>query len=377
MPPRTTACILSVACAVLVAACQGETGEAGEEALRAIAVTQAEARRQLIEDTETSLGTVDAKSAPQIAAEVSGVVTGIYVESGDKVEGEAVLARIDASDYEIEQTRAAAQLERLDILLAQQEREIVRQRRLRDQGHISRAALEEREANVAALRQELSAARSDLDSAERNLRRTEIRAPYDGVILNRLISEGDFVDSGTALFEMARAGIMLVQIPVPETLVDRLEPGLAVRLTGSARNGAPVVGTVTQIRPQVGESSRAITVVAEIENPGGWHVGSSVNAEIVLEERDSIAVPAQAVVRRAAGSVVYVIDGNLARERTVTVGRRVGERVEILDGLAEGEQVAVDGAGFLSDGSAVEASPHVEEEEEIADAAPGAVPEPR
>jgi multidrug efflux pump subunit AcrA (membrane-fusion protein) len=105
----------------------------------------------------------------------------------------------------------------------------------------------------------------------------------------------------------------------------------------------------------VNPANRSITVIVDFDNPGRWRPGASVRAEVVLAVRkDAVTVPQVAVVRRPVGDVAYVIRDGKAEERPVKRGLRSGTMVEILDGLEPGEIVAVDGAGFLTQGVSVD-----------------------
>jgi membrane fusion protein, multidrug efflux system len=176
-------------------------------------------------------------------------------------------------------------------------------------------------------------------------------------VAERLVSEGDYVSAGTVILEIPRADRLQVRIPLPEAAAERLALGMLVRLKTVGAE-TPVEAQITHIHPHVASSNRTITVVAEIDNPGGWRPGSSVTAEVVMDARDAIVVAPTSVVRRLTGNVIYVVDDGVARERAVTVGRRTRDQVEITSGITAGDRVIVDGAGFLSEGSRIDARPH-------------------
>jgi membrane fusion protein, multidrug efflux system len=319
-----------------------------------IAVTYLETVPQRIEDIERALATVDAKWSARIAAEVAATIETIEVDVGSRVEPGQLLATLDRRDYEIELARATANVRRVETTIANTERDVARQRQLAERGHVADAALEQAETELAALRQELEAARSEVRRAERNLERTEIRAPHAGTVAERLVSEGDYVSAGSVILEIPRADRLQVRIPVPESAAERLSVGMPVRLATVGAN-PPVEAQITQIEPHVTSSNRTITAIAEIDNPGGWRPGSSVSAEIVLDRREGIALPPPSVVRRPGGNKVFVVEGDTARERAVSLGRRTSEWIEITEGVGPGERVIVDGAGFMSDGARISA----------------------
>src|SRR5699024_11019664 len=100
---------------------------------------------------------------------------------------------------------------------------------------------------------------------------------------------------------------------------------------------------VSDLRPTVGEGSRAIELIVDLDNPGRWHPGGSVTGRVVLDAHDGLVVPPTSLVRRPGGEVVYVVDGKRARERKVQVGLRGDGWIEISDGVEAGERVVVDG----------------------------------
>jgi RND family efflux transporter MFP subunit len=162
------------------------------------------------------------------------------------------------------------------------------------------------------------------------------------------------VQTGTVVFDLVDIENLRVRLPFPEYRAPRLKPGLTVRLTSSAATGPPVTAKIAELQPGVNRNNRSLTVIVDFTNPGDWRPGASVRADVVLETRpDALMAPQIAVVRRPAGDVLYVIDGNKVREQLVRRGQRNGKLVEILEGLKGGEKIAVDGAGFLTNGATV------------------------
>jgi RND family efflux transporter MFP subunit len=146
---------------------------------------------------------------------------------------------------------------------------------------------------------------------------------------------------------------MRVVLPFPERLSGQLKPGLAVMLDQPAHPGKVVAGTITEVRPMVGTNNRAIETLVDLPAGTDWPAGSSVTARLVLASREGVVVPAGSVVRRPAGDVVYVLEGDKAVEHKVTIGIRTSERAEVLSGVAAGATVVLSGAGFLTDGALV------------------------
>jgi RND family efflux transporter MFP subunit len=181
-----------------------------------------------------------------------------------------------------------------------------------------------------------------------------VLAPVGGAVAARMVNEGDYVGVGTPIVRLSTNQLLRITLPYPESLAEVLRPGLPVRLRSPAAPDAVVEGTVSEIRPTVGVSNQALLVLVDLPNPGGWKPGASVDGEVILERRQqALTVPETAVVLRPAGPTVYVIEGDKAHAAVVRPGVYRDGRVEILSGLDAGAEVAVDGAGFLSDGAAV------------------------
>jgi RND family efflux transporter MFP subunit len=323
---------------------------------RVIRITTAAAERTAVEDIEWAVGVIESRRSPQIAAQVAGQVVAVYVDEGQGVEAGDLLAKIDNREYRLKTAEDQTEVGRLSALLGKQELELQRARKLFAEKLIAEDQVDSIAADLEALKEQLEGAKARVADSERRLAETALTAPVRSEIAARNIDVGDYVQVGTVAFDLIDVQNLRVRLPFPEYRAPKLETGLAVRLRSVAAGEEAVTTNVTDIRPSVNPANRSITVIVDFENPGRWRPGASVRAEVVLAVReDAVMVPQISIVRRPAGDVVYVIDGQgIAKERPVTRGQRDGSLVEIVDGLQHGERVAVDGAGFLTDGSRVE-----------------------
>ena len=316
---------------------------------RATPVTAADV--ETIYVREETLGTVHAKQAPTVGSEVAARVLSVRVDEGEPVRAGDLLAELDAGDFRLARDRSAAEIQRLEALVENQERQVERNRRMLERNLVAQSVVDDADAELRALRGQLAAERANLSQAERNIERTRIVAPVSGRIETRLIDTGDWAAVGTPLFRIATDEVLRAHLPFPEYVADVLRPGLPVRLSSPAAPGMEVEGRIEELRPMIG-AARAVTVIAEFRNPGGWRAGASVNGSVTLDRRDNaVLVPEVSVVQRPAGTVVYVVEDGKARARPVRTGIRYEGRVEILQGLNGAERVVVDGAGFLTDGA--------------------------
>ncbi len=348
---RWRGCALPVLASVLWGCSSDKPADATEA--RRVSITASIAAQRAVEVIEESVGFIDTRTSPLVAAEVAGRLVEVKVDVGQAVTAGQVLARIEAVDYQNELRSASAEASRLVALVDNQRRVVERYRSLGQDRFVSETALDEAQSQLTALTEQLANARARRDMAARGVSKTAVLAPVDGVIQQRLVSKGTYVNSGDALFQIATRATLRVHLPLPETVLGRLRAGQTVYLTTPTAPGQTVTGTVTELRPMVSTGSRAGEAIVELPNPGDWSPGASVVGRVVLERRDSVVVPAVSVVLRPAGQVAYVVDADTVRQVKVQVGERLGSEVEIVSGLTAGDRIAVDGAAYLSDGAAV------------------------
>jgi membrane fusion protein, multidrug efflux system len=335
---------------------ESRKGSAGKaSSARAVLISTVAAQTHTLEVYEQVVGSLENVMDPKIAAEVAGRVTRVLGFTGKKVKRGELLAEIDAADFEIQSRGDAAEIKRLQALLANQERIVERQQKLVGQGFISQNALDEALAQRDVLREQLSAARTRAESTGRSLGKTKVVAPIDGEIESQVVAPGDYVKVGDPLFTLVGTQRMRAHLLFPEGAANRIRPGLKVRLESPAAPGRSIESTIDEIKPTVNAGNRALDAIVRFETQdGSYRGGGSVNARVVIEvKKDALMVPEQAVVLRPAGKVVYTVAGGRAAQRMVETGLKQDGLQEIVKGLTPGEVIANDGAGFLSDGAAV------------------------
>lgn len=307
-------------------------------------ITVTQATQGEFEVVEETLGTLEVLADPKIGAEVAGRVVQVLARTGKAVRAGEVMAVIDAGDVTLQHRADMAEAQRLEALAE-------RQLALVEKGFLSPSAGEA----VVAQR---DVARARADQSRRNLDKTRVRAPMDGVVEVQIVAPGDYVKVGDPLFQLVAPHKLRAHLPFPESAADRLKKGMPVRLTSPTAPGVIYESRIHDIRPLVVAGSRSLDVLVDLDNDGLLRGGGTVNAAVVLSaQAQALTVPEQSVVLRPAGKVVYVVadaEGKkLARQQVVTTGAKRGGKMEILSGLAGGETVALDGAGFLTDGTAV------------------------
>jgi RND family efflux transporter MFP subunit len=334
-------------------------------------------------------GTLAAEEEAEVAAEVQGRVIATPVERGTRVNEKSDLIRIapaEAAAQAAEAEANAAQIEsrlglsggsafdvervpevanaRANLQLAQGDFE--RTRMLFDRKLLSQAEFDQRSAQFevaqrqydiarnAAVQQyqALQAARARVSLAQKAVADTVVRAPFSGVVGQRLVSVGDYVTRGTKVASVLRTTPLRVELTIPEQYSAEVAVGRTVTFEVDASPGKTFTGQVRYVSPALQTDSRSLIVEAVVPNADGMlKPGSFATARIEQSSRTpGILVPTGAVRTIGETSRVFVVSTDRAEERIVTLGQAVGDMVEITTGLKAGEKVATTNVTQLADG---------------------------
>ncbi|MEM6487001.1 MAG: efflux RND transporter periplasmic adaptor subunit [Pseudomonadota bacterium] len=309
---------------------------------------------------ERFVGRVEPARATWPAAERAGLLIEIAVDEGDAVDEGALLARLDTRELDLERTRLVAEREGLDADIALAERTAERRDRLVGEGWASGQATDEARFALTALRArkvsvEAAIARLDLD-----LEKSEIRAPFDGVVAARQVDEGAVVSAGTRLVEVLEIARPQARIGVPADRVGALSVGDDVTLT---HRGAALAGRVAAIAPAMQAATRTVPVLIDLDADAGLAMGEIVRLE------QSRTVPARGAwvplaalkeAERGLWSVQTVVE----RDDSAVIGREVvevlhldGARAYVRGSLADGARVVAEGAHRIGRGDRVAPMP--------------------
>jgi membrane fusion protein (multidrug efflux system) len=337
-------------------------------------------------------GSLTAEEQAEVAAETAGRVVAAAIERGTPVAENAELVRLSAieTDAQLREAEAnAAQIEaRLglasggtfdvnavpEVQNAKAASELARSeftriRSLLDQRVVSQSEYDQRQTQMEATRQQyeaarngaaeqyqsLMAARARVTLARKASADTTVRAPFTGIVAERLVSTGDYVTKGTKVAVVVRINPLRVQITVPEQFVSAVAVGQPVAFEVDAYPGRQFGGTVRYVSPALQADQRALMVEAVVPNPKAeLKPGLFATARIEQPTRTlAVLVPSSAVQASAGTSRVFVITGDHVEERIVTTGQAVGDLVEISRGLKAGERVATRSVNALTDGAKV------------------------
>lgn len=290
-------------------------------------------------------GVVEAVRQTVVAAQVAGAVTALEVRAGDRVQAGQLIARIDARAAEQTAKAAQAQVGSAQAMLEVATQEFERQQQLYAKQYISRAALERAQAQYKASQAEAAALRAQAAAASTQSGLHLVRAPYAGIVAEVPVAIGDMALPGKPLATMYEPGALRVSAAVPQSLLAAPPRQLRVEFPSLPSGQREFVATELQLLPTVDPQTH--TVQLRIPLPAAPALKPGLFARVWLPAPaggpQRLAVPAAAVVRRSELTGVYVLDAKGAPAlRQVRLGRASGDLVEVLAGVAAGEQVVTD-----------------------------------
>ncbi len=319
-----------------------------------ITVSTTTATTMNLNEEDSVMGMIYSRSSPDIAAEVSGRVISVIADIGDAVDKGQVLAQIDSEKYDLQLAQSKAEIARLSALLVNQELDLKRAEKLFKDSLVSEEMVDRTRAEFNALSEQINAANAQLRNSERLIEETEIKAPIKTKVAAKHIDIGDFVQNGMIVYELVDTKNLRVALSFPEYQSLKLKKGLKVFLTTPTSKDQNVETTIKEIKPSVNSNNRSITAIVDFDNPGSWVPGASSQARIILSTyQDAVVLPQLAVVRRSIGDVVYLIQNDTAVEQQVDTGLEKDGFIHIKSGLKHGDIVALDGAGFLTNGTQI------------------------
>ena len=324
-------CIRTIAAMLLLlsAAC-GRGGDSkggrrgGGEVVLQVETLRVEPRP--FEEKLTATGSLQADEEVMLRPERSGIVGEIAFSEGERLEAGRVLLRLRAEDLR-------AQLERAEAQLQLAEREGGRQQTLGQRQAISRSELDQAKSSVAT-------ARADFEVAKAEFAKTEVRAPFDGVVGLRAVSVGGYVTPTTDIASFRRLDPLKLELNVPERYGRYIKPDLRVEFSVAGTDDS-FSGTVYAIEPGIDPVSRTLRLRARVPNPEGRLTpGAFVEAQLVLERiENAIIIPSLAVVPGLKEETVFVAREGKAEVRKVTTGIRTADAVLIEEGLQPGDEI--------------------------------------
>ncbi|KGQ18989.1 Efflux transporter, RND family, MFP subunit [Lysobacter dokdonensis DS-58] len=338
---------LLIACALALTACKKGDGDAqakgkeGEKGPEAIPVEVMAATKRPIAASYTGTAPLEARGESQVVAKTSGVALQVLVQEGQQVHAGQVLVRLDSS-------RAALQAAQTAALMGKLEANYKRSVTLAEQKLMSAN-------DIDTIRYDLENARAANRLANLELSYANVVAPISGVIAERKIKDGNFVQINTPIFRIVDTSRLEATLNVPEREVATLQQGLKVDLAVDALPGKKFAGTIDRIAPVVDAGSGTFRVICSFEGGGALQPGMFGRIRIDYDQRtDALVVPRMALLEDEGDPAVFAVKAGKAVRVPVKLGYLDGQWAEVREGLKPGDQVVTAGKVALREGSAVQ-----------------------
>ena len=359
--------------------------------VKTVAVEQRQQRRVV-----EAVGSLFAYDEVTVSSEAEGRVEEVMADVGDRVGKGQTLARVSPvefqltvdqqqaslrqararlglteTDGDLKDVRQAAEVKKAAADLTDAEQKYKRAQSLLETGVIPRQQYDEAESRYVAakatydlaaqqvenMRASMQQTQASLNLANKRLRDTQIRAPFAGQVKAREVTTGQYLKVQTPVMTIVNVDPLRARLSVPEKMSPWVRVGREVKLRLEAFPGREFEGRVSRINPSVDEKNRTFEIEALVSNSGGeLKPGSFVKATIQSDKVDQIlAIPYSAATYLFGAYKVFVLQGQTIKEREVKLGDRLGDLVEIIEGLQAGEKIAVSAGGpQLKDGMEVE-----------------------
>ena len=330
-------------------------------------------------------GYVVARRQAAVASKITDRMVELDIEEGDRVKAGQIIARLDDSNIRASLNAARAQVEfakaglaETQVNLTNAQRDYDRQKTLLQGRFVSQSVVDNAQTTVDALRAQLATQRSNVEVAqrnmnlaERNLEDTIVRAPFAGVVIAKSAQVGEIVSPISAGGGFTRTGIgtivdmdsLEVEVDVNEAYINRVQPNQPVDSVLNAYPEWKIPSHVIAIIPTGDRAKATVKVRVGLDLKDGRIVPDMGVRVSFLEDKkpaardqpraEGVLVPSKALLRQGDKDVVYVLNGQKAQRRTVTLGGPVGDSRQVLAGVSAGETVIVDAPADLKDDAAV------------------------
>ncbi|MBA2413575.1 MAG: efflux RND transporter periplasmic adaptor subunit [Burkholderiaceae bacterium] len=306
-----------------------------------VAVEVIQVKPSTVQEDLQAVGSLQSNESVILRPEVSGRIAAIGFKDGQVVRKGQMLIALDNS------------LNAAEVAQMQAENDLALSNLKRSEDLASRKFISSSAQDTAASNAQVAEAKLKL--AQARLSKMRILAPFDGVVGIRGVSLGDYVKDGTDLVNVEDVRTLKVDFRLPERNLTQIKVGQSIEVVADALPGERFSGEIDAINPRIDANGRSLEMRARLQNAGGkLRPGMFVRVRVIVGERtNALLVPEEAIVPQGADFFVYkVVDGQ-ARRVPVKIGVRRDARVEIVEGLAAGDQVVTAGMRLSRDGQPV------------------------
>lgn len=372
-------------CGMLLAGCGGETQTTPQKAEVVSGLRVQKVQLQNVPDELEAPGSVIAQSTAQVAARTMGTAQRVAVREGDTVKRGQLLAQLDERELSARRNAAKAASQGANAAVAQATKALAgaeaqtgvaektydRYVYLKQQNSVSPQEFDEIAAKHEAAQASLEQAKAGLRQAEAGASQAEsesrvaedvasyarIVAPFDGKVLRRSVDPGTLVSPGMELFVVEDTSRFQLEATLPAVGLKTVKKDTPVRVQLDALGEKSLTGKVAEMEAGANPTSHTWKARIELPKDAGVQSGMFGRAFFLQGEKQALMLPRDAIVSRGQLRGIYVVDeGNLLHWRVITLGKALGDQVEVLSGLNHGEVVAVSPGAQELDGKRVEAS---------------------
>ena len=320
----------------------------------ALTVTVVQPEKQNWKQTFTANGNIAAWQEVVIGSELSGQrLTRVNVNVGDEVKRGQVLAEINSDTIRADLAAAKASYAEAQAVLADAVTNNKRIQQLRNTGAISAQELTQYQTSQATAQARLDASRAQIESNQLRLAQTQVISPDNGVISARTATVGSLAQTGQELFRLIRDHRLEWRAEVTTSDLYKLKQGMNARIFSPDPAQPAITGKVRMIAPVIDPQTRYGLVYVDLPATQAVRMGMFVKGEFDLGEKPALTIPQTALLLRDGFAYVFIVGkNNRVAQQKVTVGRRLADRVEILD-LPANVKLVASGTGFLTDGDLV------------------------
>ncbi len=262
----------------------------------------------------------------ELRPEVAGKIININFKEGDRVKKGELLVKINDADLQAQ------------LMRAQSQKELAEEKEYRSKQLLDQELISQEEYDV--IKNDLNTKTADVELLKAQIDKTEIRAPFNGVVGLRWVSEGSFINSSVVIATLTKTNPIKIDFAVPIKHADKVHIGETIKLT-VPNSEQEFPAKIYAIDPKIDPSTRTLKVRARAENNSGILLpGSYAEIELILDENaDAVSVPTQAVVPDISGEMVYLFKNGKAVPSPVKTGLRTNTEVQIIDGVDPGDTV--------------------------------------
>ena len=339
---------------LLLPAVQAETAAPPTPEIVLPAITVTKVATRTVEDHILASGLIAPVEQVAVVPLIEGQpIESLNAEVGDTVSAGQVLAKLSTATLTLQQSQLQATLAAAQSNAAEAKRTALRTAALLAQGSASNAANDQAQAALTAADAQVTSVQAQLDTVNLQLSRTEVKSPVAGLITARNAQIGALASAQSGpMFLLTRDGALELRADVSEADLPRVQTGQTATITLAAGT-PPLSGTLSLVEPSIDLATRLGRARITLNTPDQVRAGMFAEADILVASHTAIAVPVTAVGSEGDETTVMTVKDGVVHRTVITTGIRDGGWVEVLTGLAEGDQIVAKAGAFVTDGDKI------------------------